>query len=768
MSIFSFPRIHFKGLMAVNPGTGNNDDYSGNALMGPDYPGYETDPLRQADSNSVQPLTYGMTDAQWVTWAQAPQKFAAVPSSGTPTLAKAPPGPDENKAEGNTAPETGSTAVYYVPGEWNYYGDMGLTFFATPVTSVVTAPGTVVTDPAQQPVIGAQVSFNNRPDDTGRSTGLLIDVNAEDVPCSQILAEAVTIAKNGTALLSGPPSKAVTRNIYFQRNFNLNGPNGAGCLFQCVIPAAALGGSPLLQQFPAQHNGAALSGVVFHYYLFRPLQEINTFKYPYTPTDANSPWFAQMVARYAQAAHAPGGPVTPSMTPQEVQALFAVNGLNPDYIQVIGTFAPAYAGEVLSAPVGRFLVPSGAIPANGTKGNAGGPHPTFPLAPAVVNVDPAAGIISADLSGTFPDQLQGTAYDPLDTTNNPKWSFGSGPATLCITSGGTRYPVGQVAYQDTAAGDQVGWIFDFPIADLPAEAQDLLDTGAFELWAYVDQVDGSSKQVQLLVEQDYLVVSDQSCIFGEQGPGTSTQFINEDGIPQPARIRVFYKGKELVQGVCGAVTVWEYDTTPNQAPGPLTQISTTFGPGQDLEVDVRKNGNRLYTFTVAGQAPPPGFTGIRATAEGSNDDTLYPPMQYKNLPLAYASMINLRILPNDRDYAQYYVPGSNPPVGNDQLTFDVVYAEVLRNYYLLYPAMSKRVPLNDPSYWADPEMAMRLYQRTQLSWWNRVEYMPRTRDLSNTRRTLLQAWALKFFQLPGTGTSTGTTAPGAPDPAVPA
>ncbi|HST62428.1 MAG TPA: hypothetical protein VLK84_27235, partial [Longimicrobium sp.] len=428
MSIFSFPRIHFKGLMAVNPGTGNNDDYSGNAVMGANYPGYETDPMRQADSPNVQPLTYGMTDEQWVTWAQTRQTFATVPPASPAAVAGPKPSPDENKAEGNTAVPAGASAVYYVPGEWNYYGDMGLTFFDTPVLSVVTAPGTVVTDPAQQPVIGAQVSFNNRPDDTGRSTGLLVDVNAEDVPSSQIIAESVMIAKNGTALLAGAPSKAVTRNIYFQRNFNLNGPNGAGCLFQCVIPAATLGGSPLLEQFPAEQNGVPLSGVVFRYYMFRPLQEINTFRYPFNASDPDSAWFTQIEARYRQAAHAPGTPVLPSMTPQEVLANFAANGLNPDYIQVTGTFAPAYGGEVLSAPVGRYLVPSNPVPAPGNHGNAGGPHPTFPLAPATVNVDHASGIISADLSGTFPDELQGTAYDPLDTTNNPKWNFSDGPA----------------------------------------------------------------------------------------------------------------------------------------------------------------------------------------------------------------------------------------------------------------------------------------------------------------------------------------------------
>lgn len=779
MSIFSFPRIHFKGLLAVNVGTGNNDDYSSAALMGPDYPGYENDPLRQADSPIVQPLTYGMTDDQWVAWAQVRQQFAAVPTAEgdaaatakAAALAPVDLGPEVNKAEGSITPPAAADAVYYVPGEWNYYGDMGLTFIDALVRSVVTGPGTVVTDPATQPVIGAQVSFNNRPDDTGRSTGMLVDVNAEDVPSSQVLADSVMIAQKGTALLAGTPTKAVTRNINFQRNFNLGGPNGAGCLFQCMIPLSSLGSSPLVQQFAAEQNGAPLTGVVFHYYMYRPLQEINTFKYPFDPTNPDSPWFAQIEARYRQAAHAPGGVPTPGMTPREVEALFAANGLNPDYVQVVGTFAPAYGGEVASAPVGRSLVPSGRIPANGTRGNAGGPNPTFQLAPAVVNVDYASGTISADFSGTFPDSLQGTDYDPLDTTNNPKWVFGTGPATLYLVSGSQKYRIGDVDYRDTDAGDRVGWIFDFRVGDLPAEAQapSVIDNGTLELWAPVKQTNGTVTDVQLLLEQDYLVVSDQAAIFGEQAAAPQTQFISDDGNAGPVRIRVFRRGVELAADACPPVTVWEYDTTPNQDPGPLTLVTGTFGPGQDLSVDTGKNGNRLYTFTVQGQAPPPGFTGIRATATGSDTDTLYPPLQYGSLPLAYASMINLRILPN-ADYTQYYVPGTNPPVGNERLTFDVVYEQVLRNYYLLYPAMSKRVPLNDPSYWADPEMAMRLFQRTQLSWWGKAEYMPRTRDLSSSRRALLQAWALRFFQLPGAAPAPAAAAgaPGAPDPAVPA
>ena len=46
-------------------------------------------------------------------------------------------------------------------------------------------------------------------------------------------------------------------------------------------------------------------------------------------------------------------------------------------------------------------------------------------------------------------------------------------------------------------------------------------------------------------------------------------------------------------------------------------------------------------------------------------------------------------------------------------------------------------------------MATRLLQRTQTDWWGKSEYMPRTRDLSRSRRELLQAWARRIRQQGG-------------------
>ncbi|HET7228919.1 MAG TPA: hypothetical protein VFJ16_02920 [Longimicrobium sp.] len=765
MSVFDFPRFHFQGLMLVDVGTGNNDDYSFSAVMGPDYPSYEMDPLRQSDSPNVQPLTYGMTDDQWVAWAQVRGEFRA--ETRARALKAGIPG--VSKSEGGAAQRAGGASVWYIPGEWNYYGDMGLTMLDITVASVVPAAGTTITDPAADPVIGAAVSYNNRPDSTGRSTGVLVDINAEDVPASMVVTQFLTVAKDGQALLSGLPTKAVTRFINFQRSYTLNGPNGAGCLFQSIVPVSALPpGTPLLARFAPAQGGVPLTGVIFHYYLYRPLQVINTFKFSDAPSDQNSPWFEKMETLYRKSPNAPGGQPTPGMPLQEVAALMDVNGRNPDYIQVVGTIAPAYGNELDSCPAGRMLVPVESVPAPGATGNANPADPQYLLAPAVVTVNRATGMVSADFSGTFPDRLDDDVYDPLVTASCVKWSFG--PVTLTISDGTTRHDVGTVEYTDTAAGNLAGWIFDFPISGLSSEVQALLDTGTFALYGQVSAPGGGTRLAQLLVEQEYLVVSDQACIFGEQLPGGGTldRFTDDDGIPSPSRIRVFRKGVELAAGDCPPVTVWEYNTTPNQDPGPLTLITTGFGPGQDLTVNAADNGNRLYTFTVQGQAAPPGFTGIRATAQGSDDDGLYPPMQYGKLPLGFAPMINLRILPNNVDYSHYYVPGSDPPVGNATLTFEAIYREVLRNYYLLYPAMNQRIPLNDPEYWNDPEMARRLYERTQLSWWPRAEYMPRTRDLSASRRELLHAWARTFFpggQIGLDTTSLTSVAP--PQPAGP-
>jgi len=94
-----------------------------------------------------------------------------------------------------------------------------------------------------------------------------------------------------------------------------------------------------------------------------------------------------------------------------------------------------------------------------------------------------------------------------------------------------------------------------------------------------------------------------------------------------------------------------------------------------------------------------------------------------------APSISPRILPNDEDFSRYYVdPNATAPMGNDQLTFDVVSQNVLRTYYLLYPIMNLDFPLNSESDVAGSAQA--ILQFTDPKQWMASGYMPRTRDVS--------------------------------------
>ena len=115
-----------------------------------------------------------------------------------------------------------------------------------------------------------------------------------------------------------------------------------------------------------------------------------------------------------------------------------------------------------------------------------------------------------------------------------------------------------------------------------------------------------------------------------------------------------------------------------------------------------------------------------------------------------APSISLRILPNDEDFSAYYVdPAAGEPVGNDQLTFEVVYEKVLRTYYLLYPVMNQVFPLNSEA--AVTANAQAILKVTDPGLWMSIRFMPRTRDLSASRRTLLQAWCRKVLLAPVNG-----------------
>lgn len=685
MSVFNFPRINFKGLLMVNVGTANNDDYSSDVF--PQDSPFAGQPVRLADSINVQPLTYGKTDEEWIKWAQEVGQFAKPSSNAAQSLkavqSKGTAG-EENTVFAETA-DGNETPVPLIPAEWNYYGDMGLTMIDTKVVGI-SDPKKVISPDLEQKLRGSELNFNNRPDQTGRSTGMLIDVNPEDPTSSQVFTDFLSLQFENSFLMTGKPTKASTRWINFQRNANLTGPNGAAATFQCVVPLSELIDQAILGAMPkTSPDGRALTGVVCQYSMFRSMQPINTFKYK------GQKWFDEIVALYEK------------------------KGLNPTYVQLQGSLAPWYEGDMESFAQGRYLIPTDkAVPVpDGCKANG----PVLPIAPATLQIDKVNNYISVNFTASFPEKYTGQ-YDPMQTNDNNKLDFGQ--VQLGILYKGVQHNFADILYS-TMVNDGSGWIFDIPFDPTIPNLMEMLENGVFVMH--------SSIYGNLLQETPYLIVSDQSSVYAEQNPagGKQSTFLYSDEKPVAISFNIYKNGKLLTENDNETFALWVYDTTPNQAPGEATPLLSGYKSGQSISLPVDKAGNRLITAVPSSWPPPP--------------------KSYGSFPINYGPIINIRILPNDKDYSQYYVdPAAKQPIGNDKLSFEVIYDEVLRNYYLLYPAMSLRVPLNNPEYWDDPEMANRLATRISMDFWGKAEAMPRTRDLSDSRRKLLTAWCLKVIK----------------------
>lgn len=680
MAIFDYPRINVKGLIQVNVGTANNDDYSGYQFpSGNFYPGQ---PVRLADSKNVQPITYGMNDDKWVAWAQSSVAVYDPPPPSSATAA-AP------KFFARYEAEPANNNV--IPGEWNYYGDMGLTMMNVKVVGI-NDPYHKFNALMNSYLLDSTLSYNNRVGANGRSTAMLIDINPEDPTNSQVFTDNLAMMTGTQIIFNGKPSKAMTRWINFARNANLTGPNGAAATFQCVIPLAELQGQMILQGLPTTNpsTGKALAGIVCRYTLYRPLQVYNYFKY--TP----SQWIAEMIQ------------------------LYKTKGTNADFLELQGTIAPWFEGDAVSQTTGRLLNPVAFPTPSDFKGNAG---PTMRLAPAIASFDEKRKVLSVDCSATFPDNYKGTdKYDPMITGNNPKYDIGPMTIGVLPKDGSPSVQIGVLDYRDMLKNDANGWIFDFTV-DQPLIK--IIQEGTL----YVNCAGTTVKQ-NVLLETPLLIFSEQSGVYGEQVnvPGAkSTNFRYDAATNTSVSFIAYRKGVRIPSGDSQKFTLYYYDTTPNQQPGPRTLLQNNYVLGNPIGMPVSNQGNILVTCVAADANPQP-------------------PVQYGNFDPLTGTILNLRVLPNNIDYSQYYKDPNAPiPEGNDTLTFQVIYDLVLRNYYLLYPAMSKVVKLNDPLMWEDATMARELMNRLSLPAWPTAIAMPRTRDLSDSRRKLLTAWCLKII-----------------------
>ncbi|MEM7094483.1 MAG: hypothetical protein AAF567_15885 [Actinomycetota bacterium] len=235
MSIFDYPRINFSGLLRLNPGTANNDDYaqpgSGQNLI--DVDGNE-EAMGLMDSINVSPRMFNERDDHaYREWIQKAHPFSS----------------------------PGGHTQHTIPAEWNYYGDMS----STPVDITVKGvqPGDVrpwsnLERDILDQMVGARLDFY----------GNITDVNPEgQPPATQFFMNDLSLRSpdqvwlESTAADKVRVSKGVGLWINFFRNVSLGADDGAGTSIHQVIRGD-------LSNIPGFGNA---DGMVMRSYIYRPI-----------------------------------------------------------------------------------------------------------------------------------------------------------------------------------------------------------------------------------------------------------------------------------------------------------------------------------------------------------------------------------------------------------------------------------------------------------------------------------------------------------------
>ncbi|ACY14144.1 hypothetical protein [Haliangium ochraceum] len=687
MSIFEFPRIHFRGTTFSNPGTANNDS------LGPG-----TELSYTSNTEAVQPAdnyrTRGKSDAEYTAWLQSCED---VPGMGR-----------------------------VLNSQWNYYGDMGFRFTDVRVHSLTLDGEDYATEPAQDALVGARLVLDR---------ALLCDNNPEGFDTTQIFSAGLELhapeaLRESGEWLSRQPSRACTiRGLSWDRNVSFHagvrntsgGAGGAAATFQSVIEMRP-------QDFERVDDAPTAEDEVQH----KLLRKLGA-----------SPALDALAALFASSSP-PRGLVMryclyltyPHISDPELSENFrrGIYTENPAYGRVLGTLAPWYGEMPESATMGRFLSRAGTFE---------NPYSSrrYALSGIVARVCPDKRQVQLDAINAFPENGEGGAKFDLGIVQlglRRATPPGRDPAL-------NEEPVhilGELA-NDQATYERLGGIYTVDYQDLDDTLRRGLEDSERHDYEMVLQ---TSRYGVLLFEQEYMISPGSKCNYldarkpgkswserrmkqrlADMPPplrGTTALYVRRRGVPYEGRV---------------STRIEQWSVTPTGGPRrrqdgqyryPVLLDSATveLSDGDTVPLIPRDDsGVRLYRFVPAGHFP--------------ND--LSPQNLAWSLTDEYFT--TQRVLPYE-DFSHL--------VG-DELDFDAVYQHIFRNYYLLLPAMNKRLDMSDATIFNHPTAAHYVLRTIDLSMWGSYDYMPRTRDLSGPRRELLQRFCEKVLREADAGRTSG-------------
>jgi hypothetical protein len=642
-----------------------------------------------SNTEEVQPAanfqTRGMTDAQYMAWLQSCED---VPGIGR-----------------------------VLNAQWNYYGDMSFRFVDVRVNAVELDSRTRLADPGQDALVGASLNLDR---------ALLCDNNPEGFDTTQVFSESLQLFAPGAleepgAWLSREPSRACTiRGLSWDRNVSFHtgvpntsgGAGGAAATFQSVIDVRP-------EDFMVLADQPTADDQIHHKLLRRP---------------GASPALDALAALFSSR-RPPRGLVYrwalyltyPKISDPDLSADFRKGVLteNPAYGWILGTLAPWYGELPESATMGRFL---------GRAGTFANPYSTrrYALAGIVARVDPEEKLVWLDAINAFPENgAAGEKFDLGEVTLGLRQATPPGqdparnPAPVHI--------VGAIA-NDQATYKRQGGIYAVSYRHLdPALAQALEDTAHHEC----EMVIQTSRYGVLLFEQEYMIEPGSKCNYIDaRAPGKewSERRIDTNlaGMPPPLQgkteLYVHRRGVPFEGRVHTRIEQWSITPTGGprrrqdgqyRYPALLASETRELGSGETLYlIPQGGSGLRLYRFVPAGHWP----------------DVLTPQTLAWGLTDEYFT--TQRVLPYDDFRA----------IPDEALTFDLIYQRIFRNYYLLLPAMNKRLDMSDASIFSHPTAAHYVLRMIDVSMWSSYDYMPRTRDLSSYRRDLLRRFCEKVIR----------------------
>lgn len=320
-----------------------------------------------------------------------------------------------------------------------------------------------------------------------------------------------------------------------------------------------------------------------------------------------------------------------------------------------------------------------------------------PFGPVLLAVDRVGKQVSVDLFSALPES--GATRDTVSKRDVGKlslWLNTDSGSVLVGTIDQSQYAIANVTQQ--------GSIVDVSYAANAAAVEKALDAGGnFTITS--DSIANNN-----VFAEDYWAASDERDYYLENGQSGSIQIkVMKNG--KPAANTTVNLQQFAINYADDSADVGGDSPTPSTAwvcDMPAT-VTTDASGKATIPLKAKKTGNTVIRYTL-----------------GNDQDAVN---------VLRDGFTNIRVLPND-DYSK--IPD---PALLGQAGFKIVYDNVLRYFYITFPVMQPIMDFSNYEVMTTPQLLKMLQTVTDPSRWWGYGYMPRSRDLSASRRDLLVRWA---------------------------